>query len=195
MTVYYRIVKIMVSRAVNFAASKNLDVKSKMFPHWYSHKYTWTSPDGKTHNQIEPVLTDSRWHSSILDVRSFTRTDFNTNHYMVVAKVRDRLAVSKQPAQKFDVERYNLMPLIELQVWKQYQIKISNRCAVLKNLNDSKNVNRVWENLKENIKISAKNSIKHGLMKNVFKNGYEPRTNISKQWKRWSGCRLPQYFG
>jgi hypothetical protein len=35
-------------RLVNFAASKNLRVKSTMFPHRKIHKYTWTSPDGKT---------------------------------------------------------------------------------------------------------------------------------------------------
>ena len=168
MTDYYRIVKIMVSRVVNFATSKNLDVKSKMFPHWCIHKYTWTCPDGKAHNKTEPVLKDSRWHSNILDVQSFRGTDFGTYHYMVVAKVRERLAVSKQPAQKFDVERYNLIIARELQVRKQYQIKISNRFAVLKNLNVSKNANGAWENLKENIKISAENNIKHGLMKNVY---------------------------
>ena len=36
-------------RRVNFATSKNLDVKSTMFPHRNIHNYTWTSPDGKTH--------------------------------------------------------------------------------------------------------------------------------------------------
>ena len=35
-------------RIVNFAMSKNLVVKSKMFPHRDIHKHTWTSPDGKT---------------------------------------------------------------------------------------------------------------------------------------------------
>ena len=35
-------------RLVSFATSKNLVVKSKMFPHQNIHKYTWTSPDGKT---------------------------------------------------------------------------------------------------------------------------------------------------
>jgi hypothetical protein len=40
-------------RAVNFATSKNLTVKSTMFPHRNVHKFTWTSPDGKTHNQID----------------------------------------------------------------------------------------------------------------------------------------------
>jgi len=53
---------------VNFATSKNLVVKSTMFPHWNIHKYTWTSPDGKTHYQIDHVLIDRRWHSSVLDV-------------------------------------------------------------------------------------------------------------------------------
>jgi exonuclease III len=57
--------------AKNFATSKNLVVKSTMFPHRNIHKYTWTSPDGKTHYPIDHVLIDRRWHSSILDVRSF----------------------------------------------------------------------------------------------------------------------------
>jgi hypothetical protein len=37
-------------RLVNFATSKNLTVKSTMFPHHNIRKYTWTSPDGKTHD-------------------------------------------------------------------------------------------------------------------------------------------------
>jgi hypothetical protein len=40
-------------RIVNFATSKNLIVKSTTFPHRNIHKFTWTSPDGKTHNQID----------------------------------------------------------------------------------------------------------------------------------------------
>jgi len=55
-------------RIVNSAKSKNLVVKSMMFPHQNIHKYTWTSPDEKTHNQIDPILIERRWHSSILDV-------------------------------------------------------------------------------------------------------------------------------
>jgi hypothetical protein len=35
-------------RVVNFGTSKNLIVKTTMFPHCNIHKFTWTFPDGKT---------------------------------------------------------------------------------------------------------------------------------------------------
>jgi hypothetical protein len=67
-----------------------------------------------------------------------------------------RLAINKQSAQKFNVERYNLRKLNELEVRKQYQIKISKRFAALDNLSDSEDINRAWENIQQNIKISNK---------------------------------------
>jgi hypothetical protein len=39
-------------RVVNFATSKNLTLKSTIFPHRDIHKIIWTSPDGKTHNPM-----------------------------------------------------------------------------------------------------------------------------------------------
>jgi hypothetical protein len=53
---------------VNFATSKYLRVKIKMFPHHNIHKYTCTSPDEETHNQIDYILVDRRRQSNILDV-------------------------------------------------------------------------------------------------------------------------------
>jgi len=55
-------------RRVNFITSKNLVVKSSMFPHQNIHKYSWTSPDGKTHNQTDHILIHRRWHLSIPNV-------------------------------------------------------------------------------------------------------------------------------
>jgi hypothetical protein len=53
MRVFAKLVMIMDLRVVNFATSKNLIVKSTMFPHRNIHKVTWTSPVRKTHNQID----------------------------------------------------------------------------------------------------------------------------------------------
>jgi endonuclease/exonuclease/phosphatase family metal-dependent hydrolase len=74
--------------AVNVATSKNLVAKSTMYPHRKIHKYTWTCPEGDTHNQIDHVLIDRRRHSSIVDVQSFREADCDTDHYLVVTKVR-----------------------------------------------------------------------------------------------------------
>ena len=77
----------------------------------------------------------------------------------VVKNVRERLAVSKEAAQKFDGERFNLGKLKELEVRKQYQIEITNGYAALENLNDSEDINGAWKNFKENILKSAKESL------------------------------------
>jgi len=130
-----------------------------MFPHRNIHKYTWTFPDGKTHNQIDNVLIDRRWHSSVLDVRICRGADCDTDHYLVIAKFRERLAVGKQAAQSFDRQRFNLRKLNKPEVREQYHIEITNRFAALENLNDGEDVNRTWENIKENIQISAKESL------------------------------------
>jgi hypothetical protein len=55
-------------RVVKFATSKNLIVQSILFPDCNIHKFTWTSPDGKTHNKIEHILIDKRVQSSVLEV-------------------------------------------------------------------------------------------------------------------------------
>jgi hypothetical protein len=157
-------------RVVNFATSKKLVVKSTMFPHRKFHKYTWTSPEGNTHNQIDQVLIDRRSHSSILDVRSFSGADCDTDHYLVVAKVRERLLVSERAAQKIDTKRFNVKKLNEGDVKEQYLVTIRNKFVALEDLEDSGDINEAWDNIRENIKIWAQESL-----------GY-CETKHSKQW-------------
>jgi len=73
--------------------------------------------------------------------------------------VRERLSTSKQAAQNFDGEGFNLRKLNELELKEKFQIEIANRVAALENLNVYEDENRAWENIKENIKTSAKESL------------------------------------
>jgi hypothetical protein len=63
-------------------------------------------------------LRDRRRHSHILAVRSFRARDFDTDHYAVVAKVRERLAVSKQNNRVY-MEMFNLKKLNEKEKGKE----------------------------------------------------------------------------
>jgi hypothetical protein len=85
-----------------------------MFPHRNIKKYTWMFPDGKTRDQIDHILTERQRHSSVLDVQTFRAADCDTDHCLVMAKVRKRLAVNKQRSHIFHMERFSLNKLNEL---------------------------------------------------------------------------------
>jgi hypothetical protein len=100
MRVYMKIVIIM---GLEFATSKNLVVKSKLFPHRNIHKYTWTSPDGKTHNYV-----DLSGKLTVILIIIWWLQNFGK-------ECRQR---NKQ--QKSDVERFNIKRLSEMEVRKQF---------------------------------------------------------------------------
>jgi hypothetical protein len=66
---------IMVLEKGTLPHQKSFFFKSTMFLHRNIHKHTWTYPVVKTHNQIDHILIDRKWHSSILDVQSVRIAD------------------------------------------------------------------------------------------------------------------------
>jgi hypothetical protein len=104
---------------------------------------------------------------------------------LIVAKVREKLAVSKQAAQKIYMKRFNVKKLNKGDVKEKYQVTIRNKFAALENLEDSVDINRAWDNIRENIKILAQESLgycgtKHHNVQNQLIRG--SRLN-------YSGCR------
>jgi hypothetical protein len=161
MRVYTKLIMVMDLRVVKSATSKNLTVKTTMFLHHNIHKFIWTPPDGKTHNQTDHILKDRRQHSSVLDVRLFRAAGCNTDHYLVVAKVSEKRAVSKQTKHRFHLERFNLKIFNEVEGKEQYRVEISSRFVASGNSDAEVDINtrRACETIRENIKISAKESV------------------------------------
>jgi hypothetical protein len=48
-----------------------------------------------------------------------------------VAELRERISVSKRARQNFDLERFDLKKLDDVEVKEKYQVEISNRFAAL----------------------------------------------------------------
>jgi len=61
-------------------------------------------------------LIDKRRHSNILDVRSFRGADCDTDHYLVVAKLRESISVSKGARRNSDLERFDLKKFDDIEV-------------------------------------------------------------------------------
>jgi hypothetical protein len=106
-----------------------------------------------------------------------------------VAKVRKRLAVSKQTLHRFHMYRFNLKKLNEGEGKERYPVEISNRFAALENLDADVDINRTWETLTENITISAKESLGYYEMKKhkpLFDEGcsklLDKRKQAKSQW-------------
>jgi hypothetical protein len=86
-----------------------------------------------------------------------------------VAKLREKISVSKWARQNFDLGRFDLKKLNDIEVKEKYQVEISNRFATLESLDESFDINNAWESIRENIKTSAEDNLgyqklKHGLM-------------------------------
>jgi hypothetical protein len=100
------------------------------------------------HNHIDHILINRRQHSSTFDVQSFRAADCDSDHYLLVAKVRERLAVSKQTTQRVHMERFNLKKLNEVEGKEQYHVEISNRFAACETVKrEYKNFSQTESNL------------------------------------------------
>jgi hypothetical protein len=72
---------------------------------------------------------------------------------------------------EFQLERFDLKKLDDVEVKEKYQVEISNRFAALESSDESFDINNGWESIRENIKTSAKDNLgyhrlkdnKHGL--------------------------------
>jgi hypothetical protein len=83
-----------------------------------------------------------------------------------VAKLRERISVSKQASQKFDLERCDLRKLDDIQVKEKYQVEISNRYAALESLDGTADINSAWESIRENISSSSSSNQCSGTWRN-----------------------------
>jgi hypothetical protein len=108
---------------------------------------------------------------------------------MVVAKVRERLAVNKQRSQRLLVERFNLKKLNEVEGKEQFRVQVSNRFAALEDLDAEVEINSAWETIRENVKISAKESLRYFELKKHkpwFDEGYSKLLDQRKEAKLMS---------
>jgi hypothetical protein len=83
-----------------------------------------------------------------------------------VEKLKERISVSKRARQNFDLERFDLKQLDDIEVKEKYQVEIPNRFAALESLDENFDINNAWESIRENIKTAKGNLGYHRLKHN-----------------------------
>lgn len=74
--------------------NNNLVISGTIFPHKNIQKLTWQSPDGRSLNQIDHIIINSKWHRSLQDVRAYRGADAYSDHYLIAATIKLKLKKS-----------------------------------------------------------------------------------------------------
>ena len=104
-----------------FCTFNDLVIDGTVFQHKQIHKTTWTSPDGRTENQIDHITIRRKWRRSLLDVRVKQGADAGSDHHLVVVDLKVKLKVYRdrvdRPSHKYNV--HSLKDKTEADVYRR----------------------------------------------------------------------------
>ena len=93
------------AKANRVCQENTLVIANTLFQQHKRRLYTWTSPDGQHWNQIDYILCNQRWRSSIQSAKTRLGADCGSGHELLIAKFRLKLMKVGRTTRPF---RYNL---------------------------------------------------------------------------------------
>ena len=114
-------------RLIEFSTSNNLKIMNSFYKKPASRKWTWRSPDGKTKNAIDFILTDSP--HIFRDVKIITKVNVGSDHRMVMGKIKINTRRERQKLLKQKTASINVEKLTEQRV--EFQIQLKNQFQLL----------------------------------------------------------------
>ena len=133
----------------DFCTVNELVIGGSIFPHKKCHKVTWFSPDNRTENQIDHITISRNWRSTLQDVRARRGADIGSDHHLVVAKLKIKLAHRKTKINKRT--RFDLEKLKNTQTKNELQLTLINRFSALQLDENEETIDKTWDNFKETI--------------------------------------------
>ena len=91
-----------------FCQANELCVTNTLFKQPNRRRYTWVSPDEKIRNQIDYMLIDNAWKSTVLNSKTRPGVDCDTDHMLVTAKLRVKAyrQCKPKPNAKYDTDKF-----------------------------------------------------------------------------------------
>ena len=158
-------------RFIEFCAANNMAITTTMFPHKDIHKYTWTSPDGRTRNQIDHIAVNGIFKRSVQDTRAFRGADVGSDHNLVVGNIRLKLSGVVRKQGETTARKYELSKLKVPEIKQRFVLELKNRFSCLAETesdetgNDdtqsAESVEEKWSNIKKAFSDTAKSVLGH----------------------------------
>nr|KAG5689438.1 hypothetical protein BaRGS_012260 [Batillaria attramentaria] len=130
-----------------FCTTNDLVIGGTIFPHKTIHKTTWTSPDGRTVNQIDHITIGRKWRRSLLDVRAKRGADAASDHHLVIAAIKIKLKAYRDQADR-PSHKYNVHSLKESVKTNAFRCELRNRFSALDTLPEE-TIEEHWHALRE----------------------------------------------
>ena len=87
-------------RLIHFATINEMRIASTYYRHERQHLGTWKEFGNETIHQIDHVLIQQRWARCVEDVRVFRGANCNSDHFLLVAKMKWKFYFSKRKEQQ-----------------------------------------------------------------------------------------------
>lgn len=119
------------TRFADLCSNHDLIIGGTLFPHKRCHKHTWKHPNGRTKTQIDHVGVSRKWRTSLLDTKTRRGADCGSDHYLVTADIRLKIASIKTQAQRTN-RPYNTEALRrDREVADMFVAQLTNRYEAL----------------------------------------------------------------
>ena len=130
-----------------FCQANQMTIANTLFPQPNRRRYTWISPlDGSRH-QNDYIIVDNAWKSTIMSSKAKPGADCDSDHNLVIAKLRMKAYTEKKtkPTTRYDVEK-----LKDSEFHRAFQIETENRFSALLDewSTEEKMPNELWEDMK-----------------------------------------------
>ena len=123
------------TRLCNFCEDNNLKIGGTLFPHKSIHKITWISPDDHTKAQLDHILINCKWKSSLQDVRVHRGADIASDHFLCIASVKLKLRKTRNGQTRG--RRIDSQRLRDKETKEKFKVELRNRFQALE---DDQNV-------------------------------------------------------
>ncbi|KAH0818193.1 hypothetical protein GEV33_004600 [Tenebrio molitor] len=171
------------AKICDLAATTNTFIVSTQYRHKREHKITWMIPVGTEGNQRDHMLISKKWKIIIQDVRTYRGPNVDSDHLLVVAKMRMKVVKQTGGSRKnrWDEEKLNHTRHND-EYKKEMRKKLETR-------EEEVDIDEEWKNLKESTMDTAETVLGRRTTrkrKEWFDEECEKRTEAKNQARnRW----------